>query len=427
MQRGLSRILLRSIRATPADLICCETKWGLIRMDWKSATTKDNGAVKIPERWLLLHYYEALNILFRMENSLRVFVYVVLKNKYKEKWAETALETIEEEQSTIAATASKRMMQAKGFGYLGYEISSPLLYLNSGELARLITSDAYWEIFKPFFRGKREIIKTKLDEISTVRNALAHFRPLKYDDIELIKQNVKHAFIGIEQCLSEMTQTHRVVPTNTEHEWYKTLSALGSEICPVKLYQNGTEKWVRVELEYASAILTESKGGTYRWFNVTRILSSAIINSFPKLAEWCTFMSESVSHAAIDEDNKPGFKKKVSLVFSKPALVAGHDKIAEQLTRLLKKIETETDLIEKDNLARGGLIDAVAIWASKKEAGDQTWWSASTDSLKCELGEIDPPEYWGEIGLYIDDFIAGSTKYPWMPSDISKPEDPWSV
>lgn len=124
-------------------------------MDWKSATTQPDGALSVPDRWLHPHYYEALNILFRMENALRVFVYVVLKNKFGEKWAGTTLHTVDEEQSTIAATASKRMSQAKGFGYLGYEISSPLMYLNSGELTRLITSDAYWDLFKHFFRGRK--------------------------------------------------------------------------------------------------------------------------------------------------------------------------------------------------------------------------------------------------------------------------------
>ena len=121
-------------------------------MDWKSATTKDDGTISVPERWLHLHYYEALNILFRMENALRVFVYVVLKNKFKENWAQTTLQTVDEEKSTIAATAAKRIAQAKGYGYLGYEISSPLMYLNSGELTRIITSEPYWELFKPFFR-----------------------------------------------------------------------------------------------------------------------------------------------------------------------------------------------------------------------------------------------------------------------------------
>jgi hypothetical protein len=148
-------------------------------VDWKPATVKADGSISIPKRWLHLHYYEALNILFRMENALRVFVYVVLKNEFKERWTSTALQTADDEQSTIAAAAAKRETQAKGFGYLGYEVSSPLMYLNSGELTRIIFSDAYWDLFKPFFRGRKEIIRTKLDEIGTVQNALAHFRPLK--------------------------------------------------------------------------------------------------------------------------------------------------------------------------------------------------------------------------------------------------------
>lgn len=60
-------------------------------MDWKKVEKNDDDLIKIPERWLHLYYYEALNILFRFENSLRVFVYVVLKNELKNKWQEAAL------------------------------------------------------------------------------------------------------------------------------------------------------------------------------------------------------------------------------------------------------------------------------------------------------------------------------------------------
>ena len=48
-------------------------------MEWKQSSEKD-GATVIPSNWIYIHYYEALNTLFRVENSLRVFVYVVLKN-----------------------------------------------------------------------------------------------------------------------------------------------------------------------------------------------------------------------------------------------------------------------------------------------------------------------------------------------------------
>jgi hypothetical protein len=206
-----------------------------------------------------------------------VFVYVVLKNQFQEKWTEVALQIADEEQSTIAATAAKRVAQAKGFGYLGYEISSPLMYLNSGELTRIIMSDSYWELFRPYFRGKREIIRTKLDEVGTVRNALAHFRPLKYDDIELIKQNVKHAFVGIEECLAEMTQTSRVVPTNTEAEWYGTLSKIGSSRCKIELSQDRSEQWIRIQITYSSVLLRQHVGKDYQSLQVTNLISPSII------------------------------------------------------------------------------------------------------------------------------------------------------
>jgi hypothetical protein len=392
-------------------------------MDWKSATIKSGDDVSIPKRWLHLHYYEALNILFRMENTLRVFVYVVLKNKFREKWTETALHTAEDEQSTIAATAAKRMAQAKGFGYLGYEISSPLMYLNSGELTRIIVSDSFWELFKPYFLGKKEIIRTKLDEIGTVRNALAHFRPLKYDDIELIKQNVKHAFGGIEKCLSEMTQTYRVVPTNTETDWYAALSTIGSDRCKIALHQDSSEQWIRIEINYRPAILEHQAGSTFQSVQVTNLISPAIIKHFPIILSRCTFATE-LSYAILSGDT-PDVGKRTSIVFSKPAILEDHAEIARQLVEALKKIDTETELVQKDNLARGVLVDSARLWGTLQGEENNRWWRSNTEGMKCEFKEDDPTEYWGEIGLYISDFIAGSNKYPWMPSDISKLDGPF--
>jgi hypothetical protein len=389
-------------------------------MDWKSATIKDDGTILIPERWLHLHYYEALNILFRMENALRVFVYVVLKNKFREKWAETTLQTIDDDNSTIAATAAKRLTQAKGYGYLGYEISSPLMYLNSGELTRIITSESYWDLFKPYLEGR-----TKLDEIGTVRNSLAHFRPLKYDDIELIKQNVKHAFVGIEQSLAEMTQADRVVPTNTTAEWYKNLSTLGSNLCTVRLFQDRSDRWIRMVIEYSCVMLQNSGPGGYRSFRLTNLLSPEIIKKFPKLASVLTFMTEDIPGVQMSSDNSPKFRKRVSLVFSKVVLLDAHTQVSDQVRELLLKIETETELVQQDNLARGDFIDSARVSSYLQKDKDYNWWNTDTDNMKNRFGDSDPPEYWGEMNLYRGDFIAGSQKYPWMPSDISKEESPF--
>lgn len=386
-------------------------------MDWKSAVTKDDGTVTIPERWLHLHYYEALNILFRMENALRVFVYVVLKNRFREKWPDTALQGTDEENSTVAAVAAKRIAQAKSFGYLGYA--------NSGELTRIITSETYWELFKPYFKGKKEIIKTKLDEIGTVRNALAHFRPIKYDDIELIKQNVKHAFFGIEQYLAEMIRVDRVVPTNTAADWYRNLSTLGSGLCSVRLFQDRSDRWIKIEIEYACVLLKGGAAGAHRNFRVTKLVSPEIIKSFKKLASYQTFMTEGIPSVSMTKDNSPKFRKRVSFVFSKSSLVEGCVTIADEIKELLLKVEAETELVQQDNLARGSIIDTARVWSYLREEKDFSWWVTNTDDLRAEFGEDDPPEYWGEESVYLTDFVAGSQKYPWMPSDISKEENPF--
>lgn len=395
-------------------------------MEWKSASAKE-GAIVIPKRWIHLHYYEALNILFRTENALRVFVYVILKNELFEKWDNAAIQTAEDQQSTISSTAKKRIAQAKGFGYLGYEINSPLMHLNSGELTRLILSDAYWKCFQRHFKGKKEIIQTKLEEVGTVRNSLAHFRPIKYDDIELIKQNVKHALGGVEECLAELTQTHSVVPTNTPDDWYKALSTLGTDLCGLQLYQSKRDNWVRIEVTYNCPVLQKQQyGEDFVSYRVLNLLSPATIKGYPALARLCTYGVEYIPYPSIENNLDAAIKKSMSLVFAKTALQSEFMAIQEQLKDLLLKIRTESELVQQDNLARGALVESAYVYASlKKTDSGQSWWSFNTSALNCALSEDDPPEYWGDIGLYLSDFIAGSSKYPWMPSEVSDKESPF--
>ena len=395
-------------------------------MDWKSVTSKDDGAVSIPKRWLHIHYYEALNILFRMENALRVFVYAILKNEYQEKWADATVQISDEEQSTIAAVASKRIAQNKGFGYLGYEINSPLMHLNSGELTRLITSDTYWKLFQPYFRGKREIIRTKLDEVGTVRNSLAHFRPIKYDDIELIKQNIKHAFVGIEESLTEMTNTYKMVPTNTEEDWYRGLITLRTELCELELYQSRKENWVRIKIGYSCSIF--EKHGFDKFFScqALNLISSSVVKHFHKLASLCTYVTEEVPPVPVDKDINTNIKKNVSIVFSRGVVKEHHTIIRAELQELFNKIQEESELIKKDHLARGLVVDSVFIFGENRETeGGRRYWFVNTAGMDCAFDENDPPEYWGDIGLYHSDFIGSTSKFPWMPSDISSQENPY--
>jgi len=70
---------------------------------------QEEQGVQIPANWLFLHYYEALSVLFKVENALRTLVYVVLKNHRGSDWVNTNVATDEAEQTTVGALAKKRI------------------------------------------------------------------------------------------------------------------------------------------------------------------------------------------------------------------------------------------------------------------------------------------------------------------------------
>jgi hypothetical protein len=89
-------------------------------------------------------------------------------------------------------------------------------------------------------------------------------------------------------------------------------------------------------------------------------------------------MTEDVSRGPMRAEGAvPQFKKRVSLVFSDAALAGHHAEINEQLKNVLLRVETETELVQKDNLARGDLIDSAQVRCiyRKNDNVDTGWWS----------------------------------------------------
>jgi hypothetical protein len=173
-----------------------------------------------------------------------------------------------------------------------------------------------------------------------------------------------------------------------------------------------------------SSIISRSiKSDEYRVYYVTRLITPAVISRFPNLARHVTFVAEEVPYVTAGKDKDPNLRKEISFVFSRITLTENYAEIVEQIKGMLLTIETESELVQKDNLARGQLVDSVRVSITLQKVQDQAWWSANTDNLKCGFGENDPPEFWGDIGLYERDFIASSARYPWMPSEICKQEE----
>ncbi|PKN39063.1 MAG: hypothetical protein CVU62_02375 [Deltaproteobacteria bacterium HGW-Deltaproteobacteria-2] len=390
-------------------------------MEWKEAKNGDDGSISIPDNWLFLYYYEALNTLFRIENALRVFVYIVLKTQFKDDWLNLSAISDDEENTTLGKVAKQRMSQARNFGYLGYVIPCPLMYMTSGELVRLMTSEAYWKYFAAYFLGTKEVMKNKLDEIGVVRNALAHFRPIKKDDVELIKQNARHVLGKIEPCLTDIMRCANVVPTNTQDEWYTQLKTLGTESCRLSFRQSDDENWIRLTLDYKCAVIKQQGNRRIRRHRVLQINTPAILHLLPELKGLLAYLSESVTYPSLIEDGLT-LNKSVIFLFNKNILSQNYKALKEHMESLLRFISEESELLKEDNLARGEIIRAVNVLAryNKTEDEEVGYWSFTYDEMFCDVKESDPPEYWGRIGTVDVNYVTSTDDYPWMPVSVSE-------
>jgi hypothetical protein len=390
-------------------------------MDWKQAKNRENNLYDIPGDWLKIEYFEALNILFRIENSLRVFVYIILKNEFQDKWKDLSITSDDSENSTLGAIAKKRLSQDKNYAYLGFVLNSPLLHLTSGELIRIITSESYWKLFKNYFLGSKEIIKNKLDEIGNVRNSLAHFRPIKKGDIELVKQNSIHTLQEIEKTLKDFITCPDIVPTNTDENWYKEIITLGIEECKITFKQSKKEEWIKLILSFNAPKFKISKN--YFGYSVTTVnlKTDRILVDFPNIAKHTICVTEVTPSAYTKTPEEKSFTKQIRFTFSRNSLEKNFTDIKTELENILLSISKEIALIKEDNLARGKLIEVVQCDFIKQENSE--YFRFDGEAFETEFDEESPVEYWGSFNHSSKNFITDTEKYPWMPVDISEDND----
>lgn len=383
-------------------------------MNWKNIEYNDNNSISIPDSWLDVHYYEALNMLFRFENSLRVFVYVILKNELKEDWDKTNIR----DDNTIKKIAGIRSSQAKDYGYLCYDIKSPMLYLSSGDLIDLIMNDKNWKYFKKYFKAKKEIIKHKLLEIGAIRNSLAHFRPIHREDLGVIKQNLKHTLSIVEECLNNITSIGNIIPTNITEDWYLKLKGLKSKNLRLLIYQDNKEDWVKMSIEVIGVTL--NKGYTtdiYKSFSVYKLSTINMLNKYKIIKNNITYVNESFTQQInIDELI---YSKYINLVISKKNIKENITIIISELENLYSTIDNEIELLSRDNLAKGEIISSVHINCNLNE--DKTYWNINVDNLTDSIDKFEGSEFWGQsLFNFMQEYITTLHQYPWMPTNISK-------
>ncbi|WP_316849633.1 Swt1 family HEPN domain-containing protein [Pedobacter agri] len=385
-------------------------------MNWGKPKHLEENKYELPASWLHIHYFEALNILFRIENSLRLFVFIILKNEFKEKWKDLSVTSDDEESSTINSISRRRIMQDNNHAYLGYEVTSPLLHLTAGELIRIITSDKYWKYFKQYFLGSKEIIKTKLDEISNVRNSIAHFRPIKESDVELIKHNANHTLPKIQTLLIDIINGGKPMPTNSSENWYKELIKTYSDTCRITLQKTKDNSWVKVIITFNVPILSTKDDKWHTRYHVLKLNCYSLLISYPFITNNIISATEVTPSRYIWNRDDIQFQQRIALNFR----VDNLDKIWENLIQHLKgfftELDTEIELLKSDVNAKGVFVEHLQLYHKVGAIHPEI----ESDKFESEIQDVYLPEFWKEFPRASPNFIADTDVFPWMGVAISE-------
>ena len=176
--------------------------------------------------------------------------------------------------------------------------------MTSGELVRLIVHDAYWPVFKDYFYASKNVVSLKLQEIGTIRNAMAHFRPLSPDNVEVVKQNANQMLSNVERTLIEIIECANVVPTNTTDEWYTSFRTLGAEHTTVNVSQSKDEQWIQLTMTYTPVVVAGKPNANRpsQKYRVTNVDTPAILETQDLLRNHVLLVTESVTLAPLSKE-----------------------------------------------------------------------------------------------------------------------------
>ena len=388
-------------------------------MNWRSPVVMGPNQFLLPKSWLHIHYFEAFNTLFRIENSLRLLVYCILKKQYLDKWDDVEINIDVTRTKRISEITKSRINKVKDYSHLSHPVTNPLMYLTLGDLIKIVLSDQNWPLFQKYFPAKLDILKFKLDEITYIRNALSHFRPISNDDSEAIKIISKQIFFNIEMFLSGILNPQRLIPSNSDEEYIKHLrQELLNKQSPLISTMTITDDgdWITLGVLAPIPELTSNN------FNNNIISKHANINiykllkSSQPLRKFITFIDEWLPTPIVENDKIANIFKTFNFVFAKSCLKLHYKEITQILSNINDIYAKDLNAISNDFNYSGDFIEYVDIYAMSANN-----YIINPDKLTNYIFDEEFPEYWGKKNLVINDFISDIFKYPWMPTDISSP------
>jgi hypothetical protein len=173
-------------------------------VNWQSIqpATKDvHTTWNIPDDYLPTRYYDVYNMVFRLENALRMVVFAVLKTTRGSNWDDVVVRKAKG--TTLADLHKNRLRDASLYGNIGMPTRIPMVYFTFGDLLTIVECEG---AFKSLFSADPErVIVPKLREVEQVRNNLAHFREVTTRDCERLLHVFPDAVRDIDRFLASLT------------------------------------------------------------------------------------------------------------------------------------------------------------------------------------------------------------------------------
>lgn len=375
------------------------------------------GGGQLPSSWLHAHYFDGFNALFRIENALRVFAYIVLKNALSSEYVGCKAA----EGKSIAEISRQRRSQDQAYGYLAYQSECPFLYLGTGELVELMLSEGLWKHFGPYFDGDKGVISVKLGELVKIRNSLAHFRPLKPGDVEYAKEIASQLLLKVEGVIGEIYSCHRPVAGSLRDRWVQAVEPTSFTHSKLDLRESPAGKWVAIQLEYEAPVWAVDAHASWLNCSVCRLDAAATARALDCVKAWAIAFYEQVRAKGTLDDGQPEFSKQLTMVLSRSSLEDHWDAIMDQLRIMQDRVDSETTGVSSGNLVRGELVEPRYVFARKDDGGAS--WTVHSSNLESPAQANDPVEYWGTLsswGVPSFEYLTAVSRYPWMTVDISR-------
>lgn len=133
-----------------------------------------------------IYMAEVYSYFYMIENSIREFIKITFSRHQIEIKFNTR------QQRTI----DNRKQQELAKTWMSFRGDEELYYLDFSDLSDMLTNN--WEIFAAFF-DSQETIRTKLNELTALRNKIAHNSYLTQDEVSLIKVYYRYFLNSIER------------------------------------------------------------------------------------------------------------------------------------------------------------------------------------------------------------------------------------